>query len=318
VNTSAKEQFRADFWSTIKKEYEKARLSCIKGNQTSLFKNIAFKTLAPSIAYLFLMSDDVLFNKINECARHGFATKSELHELFDVKDFVFEKRIVISHDENLRIYYSQLIDDMAETYPLANPSFFNATKKTENGEIVDCGYISAIKKFASRGFSKQEICEMMMFNPASWYEYPVLEQSYSQGIVEFSSGKADYYLDAITQNFIRNNYFVEVAIPQVKIEAWEHKVWLIEKEYSVTIDEEGNEVKKLVREKHKEKSIPGNKEVRELALRFSVGKIIDKSILGEESNSKVKGIPMYQSKQITDRGTFDDKIEDAEYEPITD
>ena len=263
------------------------------------------------------MTDDVLFNKINDCVKNGIATKVEIAKLFRVQEFVLSQRITQSYDEGLRVYYNQLIDDIAETYSLANPSLFNTTKKNENGEIVECGYVSAIKNYASIGSTKKEICKYLMINPASWNEFPVLLQAYNQGNMEFESIKSESVIDGISINFIRNNFFVRVVIPQIQLEAFEHKVWLVEEEYSIVEDDDGKNVEKLLRTKRKQKLVPGNKDMRDIALRLSSGKLLEQMGLSKDDNSRVKAIPIYGSKQITDNGNFDNKIEDADYEPDT-
>jgi len=310
VGTSSSADFKIEFYNTIKKEYDSIRKEHVKNGDVSTYNNLPYKSLYANIAYIFIMTDDELFNKINECERNGYATKSEACGMFRVKQHIMTSRITIAHNENLRIYWRQLIDDMADTYQLANPSFFNSTETNENGEIVDCGYVSAIKNYSSRGFGKKEICEMMEFNPASWNKFPVLEQAYNQGIVEFQTRKSDNIIEAVSHNFIRNNYFVEVVIPAIQMEAFEHKVELSEKEYG--FDEDSKRV--IKREFVKEKNVPGNKEMRELAMRLSSGKLLDQIGFSKEDSSKVSGIPMYKSKQITDKGTFKEPVEDAEYE----
>jgi len=315
VNTSAKEQFRADFWSTIKKEYESVRLKRYEEEKYSNYNNIEWKSLHNTIAYIFIMTDDVLFNKINECVRNGYATKSEVCGLFNVKEHVMGSRINISHDENLRIYYNQLIDNMVETYSLANPSSFNTTKKNENGEIVECGYVHAIKNYASVGSTKKEICEYLQINPASWNEFPALLQAYNQGNMEFESFKSDGIIDGISISFIRNNHFIEVVIPAIQREAFEHKVWLIEEEYSISVDEDGKETKKLVRTKRKQKLVPGNKDMRDIDIRLSSGKLLEQIGLSRDDSRKVKSIPMFDNELVTEQGTFEIPVKEEDYEP---
>ena len=315
MNISAKAQFREDFFSTIEKRFKKARQECIDSNLASEYNNLLFKSIrSPQIAYIFLMDDSYLFDRIHECETAGYATKSEISGMFKVHTHVMDSRVEKSHDERLRIYWNKFIERITETYPLANPSSFNSEKKTEDGEIIQCGYVSAIKGFAARGFSKQEICESLEINPASWYEYPVLAQAYSQGEGEFKSVKSDNIINGVKQNFIRNNFFIEVVIPQIKIEAFEHTVILTERHYS--IDKTGKRT--LVREVDKPKVILGNKDMRDLAIKFSSGDLVNQITFGKEGGDKTKGIPMFpNSKQVTDKGTFDNNsIEDAEYEPI--
>jgi hypothetical protein len=183
---SAQNKFQKGFYGTIKNEYEKARKKLSEGNLScTKYNNIKWKTLSPSVAYIFLMTDDALFEFINQCVQNGFATQSEISTQFCMKSHVMNSRITIAHSEQLRIYWNNLIPSMEETFPPANPSFLNSTKKNENGDVVDCGLVSAVRKFASRGESKKSICKIMQFNPSSWNELPVLLQAYDQGMIEF-------------------------------------------------------------------------------------------------------------------------------------
>jgi len=314
LNTSAKDQFRETFFSTIEKRFKKARQECIDSNLASEYNNLLFKSIkSAQIAYLFLMDDSYLFDRIHECETAGYATKSEISGMFKVHVHVMDSRVNKSPDERLRIYWNKFIERIAETYSLANPSSFNTTKKTEDGEVVECGYVSAIRGFAASGFSKLEICEMLKINPSSWYEYPVLSQAYSQGEGEFQSVHSDDIINGVKQNFIRNNFFIEVFIPQIKIEAFEHTVILTERHYS--IDKEGKRT--LVREVDKPKLVPGNKDMRDLAIKFSSGDLVNQITFGKDNKDKVKGIPMYtNSKRMSDNGTFNDQIEEAVCEPV--
>jgi len=227
-------------------------------------------------------------------------------------------RITVAHSEKLRIYWNQLVQSMAETFPPANPTFLNATKTNEKGEIVDCGLVSAVRKFASRGDSKQEICRMMQFNPSSWNELPILLQAYEQGMIEFLSGKSEKNLDAITTNFISNDFFIEVAIPAIKREAFDHVITLVRKKYSIKTDPEtGEETKILKSEDHEEKLIPGNKEQRDLAYRLSSGNLLSQiSIDTDKKREALKNIPMHTSSKMTKRGTFEQPVEDIACEPV--
>lgn len=314
METSKKSQFVNDFYTAIRSDKESIRQELIKNGEFSAYNNIKYKSLVPSIAYIFIMTDEELLSKISDCVKNGYATKLEVCRLFKVKQHVMSSRITIAHNESLRIYWRELIESMADTYPLANPEFLNSTEINENGDVVECGYVSAVKKFASRGFTKKEICEQLEINPASWSAFPVLEQSYNQGVVEFQSAKSDSIIEAVSQHFIRNNYFIEVIIPAIQKEAFEHQVELTEKIYS--INEDGERI--LRKEKVKTVNVPGNKDMRELALRLASGNLLDSVNFGKDKESKVKAIPMFKSELITDKGTFEIKqsdIEDAEYEP---
>ncbi len=319
METSARAQFHEDFYKAIRRDKEGLRRDCVNKNEASTFNRLSYTKLAKSIAYIFLMTDDELFNKINECVSNGFATKAEICRLFKVREHIMSDRIAQALSESLRIYYNQLIDNVAETYSLANPSFFNATEINKDGDIVDCGYVSAIKKFASRGFGKKEICEMMEFNPASWNEYPVLEQAYNVGQVEFQSGKADAILTAISNKFIRNNYFIDVVIPAIQLEAFEHKVLLTKKKYAMVENKEtGEKIRILKFEETEEKLVAGNKDMRDYAIRLSAGKLLEENQLDRDTHAKVKAIPMFRSELVTDKGTFEIPTEDADYEPAED
>ena len=269
------------------------------------------------------MTDGVLFEYINQCVNNGYATQSEISGIFGMKSHVMNSRITIAHDEKLRIYWSNLIDKMAKTYPPANPSFLNAKKTLENGDIVECGSVLAVYKHASHGFSKDQICNIMHFNPSSWYEFPVLLQNYEQGMIEFLSGKSDKNIDAITVSFITNDYFIETVIPAIKLEAFEHKVMLVKKKYSIKqeLDDEGKptgkEIKVLKSEDWEEKLVLGNKEMRDIAVRLSSGNLLNQiNIDQDKKREAVKAIPMHKSEFTTERGTFKQPVEDLEYEPI--
>jgi len=311
--------------STIKKRYESTRKELSENNESCIkYNNIPWKALRPvSIAYVFIMGDDALFEYITQCVSAGYATQKEISGMFNLRQHVMDSRITIANSEKLRIYWNQLVQSMAETFPPANPTFLNATKTNEKGEIVDCGLVSAVRKFASRGDSKQEICRMMQFNPSSWNELPILLQAYEQGMVEFLSGKSEKNLDAITTNFIANDFFIEVVIPAIKLEAFDHIVTLVKKKYSIkqVIDEEGKptgeETKILKSEDHEEKLIPGNKEMRDLAFRLSSGNLLNQiSIDTNKKREALKAIPMHTSSKMTKRGTFEQSVEDIACEPV--
>jgi len=264
------------------------------------------------------MGDDELFEYITQCVSAGYATQKEISGIFNLRQHVMNSRITVAHSEKLRIYWNQLVQSMAETFPPANPTFLNATKKNGKGEIVDCGLVSAVRKFASRGDSKQEICRMMQFNPSSWNELPILLQAYEQGMIEFLSGKSEKNLDAITTNFISNDFFIEVVIPAIKLEAFDHVITLVRKKYSIKTDPEtGEETRILKSEDHEEKLIPGNKEQRDLAYRLASGNLLNQiSIDTNQKREALKNIPMHTSARITKQGNFKQPIEDADYEPI--